>query len=67
MRVAFRAGLAKVNEAAELALAVRVVAQNERRKILTANVAVILVDFHCDISVADDVRPRFRQANGLRA
>jgi hypothetical protein len=57
------AGLGEIHEAAELTLAIGIETQQERGEILTANIDFVFVDFHRDVTVANDVRPGFRQAN----
>jgi hypothetical protein len=51
------------HEAALLAFPARVIAHQKRGEVLAANVAFILVDFHGDIAVANDVWPRLWKAN----
>src|SRR5205814_5265163 len=60
-----RAGLREVHEAAKLPVSAGVIAQQEALKILSPNMSFVLVDFHRDISVANDVRPGFRETNRL--
>jgi hypothetical protein len=55
----------EVGESAELALAVGVIADNESAEVFAANVTVVSVDFYGNVPIPNDVRPRFRQANGF--